>query len=478
MCRVLIIDDEEFFAETIQLILEDAGEAQAKISTSFGDAKKQVEGAIKRGRPYEVFLIDQRLGPGKDGIEVMQELRDISPDTDAIIFTGIEDTENGVRAYEAGAFRYISKPFENRELLFLLKELKKWRAEQREHGWQKIFSGMMEEALQYESFHDVSRVVVKYALALGFSRAHLFWVPTAEDYNTHYLMVGITSAGNDCIPDFPRSPLGTSLYPLSEWFNLEETRQSRDAIYLHSTQAGEIQKQAESFGYQLPKGEVVCLPLWGSADLLGALLLDHGQQEKDLSKHERSLLNLFARQVAIVLKNAGLITRERRSVQEMSMIGHISRQVMAKAVEETDLSILLEEVHEQMDLLMEVSDFAFFLLDPESHGMDMRLLYEKGNRRQDLSNLADTGIEKYLLTKIGNNIFWPVDVHEQLQKHDIKIGGEIPKSCIGVQLHVGEKVIGGITIKRFENEEQFSRRVPAPSNYCLPMKSRNEMLLV
>ena len=98
MCRVLIIDDEEFFAETIQLILEDAGEAEAKISTTIEDARKQVKKAIDRGKPFEVFLIDQRLGPGKDGIEVMQELRAISPDSDAIIFTGIEDTDSGVRA--------------------------------------------------------------------------------------------------------------------------------------------------------------------------------------------------------------------------------------------------------------------------------------------------------------------------------------------------------------------------------------------
>ena len=218
MCRVLVIDDDQFFAETIQLILEDAGEAEAQIATAFEDARELVKKAVRRGKPYEVFLIDQRLGPGKDGIEVMQELRTISPDSDAIIFTGIEDTENGVRAYEAGAFRYISKPFENRELLFLLKSLKQWRTEQREHGWQKIFSSMMEEALQHESFYDVSRVVVNYALKLGFSRAHLFWVPKAEDFNTHNLMIGIDCAGEGCIPDFPLSLLGTPLYPLSEWF--------------------------------------------------------------------------------------------------------------------------------------------------------------------------------------------------------------------------------------------------------------------
>ena len=116
-------------------------------------------------------------------------------------------------------------------------------------------------------------------LKLGFSRAHLFWVPKAEDFNTHNLMIGITCAGEGCIPDFPISLLGTPLYPLSEWFDLDETKQSRDAIFLGSDQADEIQKQAEAFGYQWPAGEVACLPLWGGDSLLGALMLDHGQQK-------------------------------------------------------------------------------------------------------------------------------------------------------------------------------------------------------
>ena len=108
MCRVLIIDDEQFSAETIKIILEDSGEAKTDFSTSYEGAWELVKQSINDNKPYEVFLIDQRLGPGKDGIEVMQELRSISPDSDAIIFTGIEDTVNGVRAYEAGAFRYLS----------------------------------------------------------------------------------------------------------------------------------------------------------------------------------------------------------------------------------------------------------------------------------------------------------------------------------------------------------------------------------
>ena len=248
------------------------------------------------------------------------------------------------------------------------------------------------------------------------------------------------------------------MYPLNQWFNLDETEQSRDTIFLCPDQAEKIQEQAKAFGYQWPASEVAFLPLWGSSGLLGALLLDYGQQQTTLNEHERSLVNFFARHVAIVLENAGAISRERRSVQELATISHIGREVMAKAAEETNLSELLEEVRRQMALLIDLSNFAFFLLDPESNKLDMRLLYERNIRCKDMSNLSNIEIERFLLTRYGNTIFWPVDVHEYLQKNKINLGGEIPKSCIGVQLHVGEKVIGGITVKRYKSDEQFTKR--------------------
>jgi GAF domain-containing protein len=111
-----------------------------------------------------------------------------------------------------------------------------------------------------------------------------------------------------------------------------------------------------------------------------------------------------------------------------------------------------------MDLLMDVSNFAFFLLDPDSKELDIRLLYERGVRCKDFPDPAKMGIERFLMARRANTIFWPVDVHEQLRKNKIDMGGEIPTSCIGVQLHVGEKIIGGITVKRYGSEEQFNRR--------------------
>ena len=457
MCRVLIIDDEQFSAETIKLILEEAGEAQADYATTYEDARELVQQSLKPNKPYDVFLIDLRLGPGKDGIEFMQELRAASPDTDAIIFTGVEDHINGVRAYEAGAFRYLSKPFENKELLFLLKSLKQWRKEQREHGWQKLFTSMMEEALRKTSFSEVANLVVEYALKLGFSRAHLFWVPTQEDANPDNRMIGITCAGEDCISNFSDSTYGLKLYPVKQWFNLNRTNLSHQVMFIGPDEFASVQKQASKMNYQWPRGEIAFLPLWGSNRHLGELMLDHGRRERVLSKHELSLLNFFARQVAIVLENASLISREQRSVQETTIINQIGRQVTDRAAEETNLPELLDEVRTQIGFLMDVSNFVVILFDPESDDLDINLIYENGIRQYYSQPHDGMGIEKSLVTR-ESNIFWPWDVPGHLQKNKIVLTGKVPTSCIGVQLRVGKRVIGGIVVKNYDEKEEFSRR--------------------
>lgn len=457
MCRVLILDDDPYFAETVKMILEQEGEAKPTVSTTYEDACKQVRQAARRGKPFEIFLIDQRLGPGKDGIEVMQELLAISPDSDAIIFTGADDFESGARAYEAGAFRYLSKLFDHRELLFLLKSVKQYRRERREHGWHKVFTRMMEEALRQESFKEVSRIVVDYALQLGFEQAHLFWSPTRELANTEGKMLGVACAGRRCIPEFSRPSKGKELYPIAQWFGLERTR-SGDALFLRPAQMKKICEQALLSNYPWPAGEIAVLPLWGSDHLLGALMLDCGQREKVISEHERSLLNFFARQAAIVLQNVSLINRKKRYAQDNAVVSHVGRQVMMKAVEETDLSELLDEVHGQIDLLMEVPHFAFFLVDTESGQMQLRLLYENGVRCKELPDSAGFKIERFLLAQEAISIYWPFDVSKHLAENGIVIEGEIPSSCIGVRLQVGETTIGGMTLKRYREDEPFSYR--------------------
>lgn len=458
MCQVLIIDDNQSSAEIIKVIIEDAGEANVDIATNYQDALKLVKQAIQKKHPYEIFLIDQRLGKGdKDGVDVMQELRTLNPDSDAIIFTGFEDNESGMRAYEAGAFRYLSRPFRNKELLFILKSLKQWRKEQREHDWQKLFTKMTEESLRKNTFADVSEIVVQYAIKLGFSRAHLFWVPTQEDVNPDNLRVGISCAGENCIPTFPSSSNGGVLYPVKKWMDLNQAKRLNNVVFLKSSDAKKVQEQAEKIGYQWPKGEITFLPLWGSNRLLGEVMLDHDRTKRTYSAHETSLLNFFSQQVAIVLENASLVSREQRSVKETTIISQIGRQVTDSAAEQTNLTELLDKVREQVNLLRDVSNFTVVLLNPESGELEIGLLYEGGVRQMHPSSPDNLEIERFLVNR-GSNIFWPQDVSKHLELNNISLHGKVPSSCVGVQLRVGKKVIGGMVAKTFENNDQFTRR--------------------
>ncbi|MDP1544840.1 MAG: response regulator [Anaerolineales bacterium] len=130
MNYILIIDDNERFAITLKQDIcefEDYETGRVEITCSPREAISLARRAVEAQQPFNVFLLDQNLDADMDGIQTMRELLDIYPEADTIIFTGYDTTEDGLRAYEAGASRYLPKPFEPKELEFVLKELARSR---------------------------------------------------------------------------------------------------------------------------------------------------------------------------------------------------------------------------------------------------------------------------------------------------------------------------------------------------------------
>jgi len=126
MHRILILDDDQCVAQSLKLRaqdLDDYEETKVDLATTFDEALGYVKLASQLGRSYTMFLINQGLGPGKNGIAIMKELLEVNSDSDAIIFNGRENSEEKMRAYEAGAKRYLSKASELKEILFVLKDV-------------------------------------------------------------------------------------------------------------------------------------------------------------------------------------------------------------------------------------------------------------------------------------------------------------------------------------------------------------------
>ena len=107
--KILVVDDDNALREMVGIVLESEG-----FEVSFHDAGTGALEAFKSQAP-DLVLLDVML-PGKDGIEVCNEIRDVSG-TPIIMLTAKTESEDVVRGLEAGADDYVVKPFDPTVLL-------------------------------------------------------------------------------------------------------------------------------------------------------------------------------------------------------------------------------------------------------------------------------------------------------------------------------------------------------------------------
>jgi DNA-binding NtrC family response regulator len=107
---VLIIDDEAAIRESLQTLLEFEG-------YSVDTANDGLEGLQRiADRPFDLVLLDFAL-PERNGIEILQEIRERDAELPVIMITAYGTVENAVNAMQAGATNFIQKPWDNEKLL-------------------------------------------------------------------------------------------------------------------------------------------------------------------------------------------------------------------------------------------------------------------------------------------------------------------------------------------------------------------------
>lgn len=104
---VLCVDDDPFILEGYELQIGRMFDLDT--ATSAGDALALIS---ERGpyQPFAVAVVDMRM-PGMDGIELLQHIRTVSPDTVRIMLTGNADLKVAMDAVNQGhIFRFLTKP--------------------------------------------------------------------------------------------------------------------------------------------------------------------------------------------------------------------------------------------------------------------------------------------------------------------------------------------------------------------------------
>jgi two-component system KDP operon response regulator KdpE len=119
--RVLVVDDEPQIVRGLKVILGNAGYRVEEATT-----KREALDAVS-SRPPDAIVLDLLL-PDGDGVEVATDIRRWSQ-VPIVVLSAVGDERQKVRALDAGADDYVTKPFGSEELLARMRAVLRRRAD-------------------------------------------------------------------------------------------------------------------------------------------------------------------------------------------------------------------------------------------------------------------------------------------------------------------------------------------------------------
>src|SRR5512139_1359680 len=114
--RVLVVDDEPMVGISLTNWLREENyfvKAVCDGPTAICAVREEL---------WDIVLLDYKM-PGMDGLEVLRNIKEISPKTVVLMMTAYASIPNSVQAMKEGAFDYIVKPLDVEELSLMLTKI-------------------------------------------------------------------------------------------------------------------------------------------------------------------------------------------------------------------------------------------------------------------------------------------------------------------------------------------------------------------
>ena len=123
--KILLLEDDELFAQTIEDFLSDEG----FVVDIANDGEKALDLNYKSN--YDLYLLDINV-PKINGLELLKNLRDSGDNTPTIFLTSYKDKQTLENGFLSGADDYLKKPIDLNELILRIKSLLKRAGKQTE----------------------------------------------------------------------------------------------------------------------------------------------------------------------------------------------------------------------------------------------------------------------------------------------------------------------------------------------------------
>src|SRR5258705_2157292 len=112
--QLLLVEDDNAMREMLESLFRQEGYVVSEASSAIAAM------ALVRETDFDVVLSDIKM-PGKSGLELVGELRELRPDTPVVLMTAFGSIDTAVDAMRAGAFGYTTKPFQPEEVIRTVK---------------------------------------------------------------------------------------------------------------------------------------------------------------------------------------------------------------------------------------------------------------------------------------------------------------------------------------------------------------------
>ncbi len=151
---ILIVDDQKANVSLLEQMLRDAG--YVSIASTM-DPREACE--LHRKNRYALILLDLQM-PGMDGFQVMEGLKEIEEDDYLPVVVITAQPDNKLRALQAGAKDFVTKPFDLAELRARVHNILEVRLL---HMEAKNYSKVLEENAELESLASLGGLVAAIA---------------------------------------------------------------------------------------------------------------------------------------------------------------------------------------------------------------------------------------------------------------------------------------------------------------------------
>lgn len=157
--RLLVVDDEPEIRSVLRELLSERYECS--VAASAEEALRMLQ-----NDRFTVIISDIMM-PGMSGLEMIPHVNSISPETQVVMISGVQTIESAIKALRAGAFDYIMKPFDLRQVEVVVKraidfyELRETKRQYENHLEELVAQRTSELDQALDSVEDAYRSTLK-----------------------------------------------------------------------------------------------------------------------------------------------------------------------------------------------------------------------------------------------------------------------------------------------------------------------------